>query len=199
MACVALKLRYWPGLEDAGRAELAEVGVTVAAALAPAESFCGPVLAPPDGGTGDIGVAAAAIVELPDDPFALPGTGGAGPTEETVGETAGGGGEGDAPPEALAATPSLTPAKEAAPIPATALAVVVIAPASVIIVLPTSPRTIRLAMNGISKIEIEKTLAVSARRIIWLDPTKLFRTPLAESTALTLERFTADIRTCRTA
>jgi hypothetical protein len=37
---------------------------------------------------------------------------------------------------------------------------------TVIIVLPTSPRTMRLAMNGINAIESEKILAVRARRII---------------------------------
>jgi len=36
----------------------------------------------------------------------------------------------------------------------------------VIMVLPTSPRTMRLAMNGMSAIEKEKMPAVSARRII---------------------------------
>jgi hypothetical protein len=72
---------------------------------------------------------------------------------------------------------------------------VVTALSIVIIVLPTSPRTTRLAMKGISAIEKEKMLAVSARRIIWLEPTKLFRTPFAPSTASMLDRFTADMRT----
>ena len=88
---------------------------------------------------------------------------------------------------------------DAAANPATALAAVVMAPTMVIIVLPTSPRTMRLEMNGMSAIEKEKMLAVSAKRIIWLDPTKLFSTPFAPSTALMLPRFTAEIRTCRTA
>ena len=65
----------------------------------------------------------------------------------------------------------------------------------VIIVLPTSPRTMRLAMNGINAIEKEKILAVSARSIISFEPTKLFRTPFAPSTAFMLDRFTADMRT----
>jgi len=78
---------------------------------------------------------------------------------------------------------------------ATVLAVVVSAVITVIIVLPTSPRTIRLAMNGTKAIETENKIAVIARRIIWLDPTKLFRTPLALSTALMLARFTADMST----
>jgi hypothetical protein len=91
------------------------------------------------------------------------------------------------------------PLNDAAAKPATVLAVVVIALTIVIIVLPTSPRTIRLAMNGIKAIDSEKILAVRAKSIIWLEPTKLFRTPFALRTAFTLERFTADIRTCRIA
>ena len=46
------------------------------------------------------------------------------------------------------------------------LAVVVMALTNVIMVLPTSPRTMRLAMNGINAIEREKMLAVRASRII---------------------------------
>ncbi len=84
---------------------------------------------------------------------------------------------------------------DAAASPATALAVVVMALTSVIMVLPTSPRTSRLAINGINAIESEKRLAVSARSIIWLEPTKLFRTPFAFRTAFMLERFTADMST----
>ena len=152
-------------------------------------------------GVGDIDVDATATGEAPDDPFAPAGIGAADrPREATDWRTAAdGGGGGDAPPLAPATAPSPTPTNEAAAIPATALAVVVIALTSVIMVLPTSPRTMRLAMNGISTIENEKMLAVSARRIIWLDPTKLFRTPLALSTASMLDRFTADMRTCRIA
>ena len=101
------------------------------------------------------------------------------------------------PPEvcAVAAAPALVPAKDAAHMvvaPATADAAVL---ASVIIVLPTSPRTMRLAINGISAMESEKRLAVRARSIISLEPTKLFKTPLALSTASMLERLTADIKT----
>ena len=91
------------------------------------------------------------------------------------------------------------PLNDAAAKPATSLAVVVMALTTVIIVLPTSPRTMRLAMNGINAIESEKILAVMARSIISLEPTKLFRTPLAPRTAFMLERFTADMRTCRIA
>jgi hypothetical protein len=78
---------------------------------------------------------------------------------------------------------------------AATLAAAVMVLTIVIIVLPTSPRTMRLAMNGINAIEKEKMLAVSARSIISLEPTKLFRTPLAPSTAFMLDRFTADMRT----
>jgi hypothetical protein len=70
---------------------------------------------------------------------------------------------------------------------------------TVIMVLPTSPRTMRLAMKGIKAIDSEKMLAVNARSIISLEPTKLFRTPFAVRTALMLERFTADMRTWRIA
>jgi hypothetical protein len=62
--------------------------------------------------------------------------------------------------------PSPAPTNEAVAMPATILAALVIALMSVIIVLPTSPRTIRLAMNGMSMIENENMLAVSARSII---------------------------------
>ena len=84
---------------------------------------------------------------------------------------------------------------EAAANPATTLAVVVIAFTMVIIVLPTSPRTMRLAMNGIKAIESEKMLVVNARSTISLEPTKLFRTPFELRTASMLYRFTADMRT----
>lgn len=154
-------------------------------------------LVSPDGGVGDIDVDVAAADEVPDDPFAPTGIGAADcPRELKAGAPAGeGGGAGDAPPLAPATAPSPAPTNEAAAMPATVVAVVVIALTRVIIVLPTSPRTIRLAMKGISTIENEKILAVSARRIIWLEPTKLFRTPLAFSTESMLDRFTADIRT----
>jgi hypothetical protein len=69
------------------------------------------------------------------------------------------------------------------------------APTIVIIVLPTSPRTMRLAMEGINAIEMENRTLASARSIIWLDPMKLLRTPFAFSTAFMLPRFTADIST----
>src|SRR5579864_875110 len=113
-----------------------------------------------------------------------------------------GGGGGAAPPPAAAweaSAPSPIPLKDPAAKPTTVLAVVVIALTIVIIVLPTSPRTIRLAMKGIKAIDSEKILAVRARSIIWLEPTKLFRTPFALRTALMLERFTADMRTWRIA
>ena len=102
---------------------------------------------------------------------------------------------GVAPPAAAAAAPCPTPAIDALAKPVTTPAVVVMALTTVVIVLPTSPRTMRLAMKGISAIEREKMLAVSASRIIWLEPTKLFRTPFAPSTALMLDRFTADMST----
>src|SRR6266853_250904 len=103
------------------------------------------------------------------------------------------------PPLGTAALTPLIALKDPAAKPATVLAVVVIALTIVIIVLPTSPRTIRLAMNGIKAIDSEKILAVRARSIIWLEPTKLFRTPFALRTAFMLERFTADMRTWRIA
>ena len=157
-------------------------------------------LVPPDGMSGDIDVEATAAVEAPDDPFVPVGSGAADcPRDAAAGAPAEGGGAGDAPPAAPATAPSPAPTNEAAAMPATALAVVVIVLKSVIMVLPTSPRTMRLAMNGMSTIENEKMLAVSARRIIWLDPTKLLRTPLAFSMVSMLDRFTADMRTCRIA
>jgi len=87
------------------------------------------------------------------------------------------------------------PLIDAAAKPATVLAVVVMALTTVIIVLPTSPRTMRLAINGIRAMDSEKMLAVRARSIISLEPTKLFRTPFALRTAFMLERFTAVMRT----
>lgn len=110
---------------------------------------------------------AAATVEAPEGPFVPTGSGAADCAREaTAGAPAAAGAEGDAPPLAPAMAPSPAPTNDAAAIPATALAVVVIALRSVIIVLPTSPRTIRLAMKGMRTIEKEKMLAVSARRII---------------------------------
>lgn len=99
----------------------------------------------------------------------------------------------DAEPPATpaAAAPCATPMAMAAAV----LAVVVRAVSRVIIVLPTSPRTIRLAINGTRAMDTENRIAVIARRIIWLDPTKLSRTLLALSTALMLPRFTADMST----
>ena len=153
-------------------------------------------------GAGAIDVEVIAAAEEPpsDDP----------PAETEAGRVAleppgGGGGRGAddavaAPPPAWeASAPSPTPMNEAAANLAALLAAMVIVPIMVSIVLPTSPRTTRLAMNGISAIAKEKMLAVSARRIIWLEPTKLLSTPFAPSTALMLPRFTAEISTCKTA
>jgi hypothetical protein len=53
-------------------------------------------------------------------------------------------------------------------------------------VFPTSPRTSRLAMKGITTIAIEKSTLTAPKRTIWLDPTNAFRTPFPFRTAFTL-------------
>ena len=147
------------------------------------------------GATGDMGTPASAlklVAALPED--------GAEVKADDAGNAIAGGSDdegGAEPPEvcAVAAAPALAPAKDAAAMlvaPPTAPATVL---ASVIIVLPTSPRTMRLAINGIRAIESEKRLAVRASSIISLEPTKLFKTPLALRTASMLDRLTADINT----
>ena len=198
-ACGTLNPRYWPGLDEARQGE-ADGGTS------PLLLFEGAALGLLVGaaGSGDGAIEVeviAAVGEAPsDDPPAETGAGRA--AREPPG---GGGGGGDddavAPPPAAweASAPSPTPMNEAAANLAALLAAMVIAPIMVNIVLPRSPRTTRLAMNGISAIAKEKMLAVSARRIIWIEPTKLLSTPFAPSTALMLPRFTAEMSTCRTA
>src|SRR5438445_12051039 len=135
-----------------------------------------------EGGVGGIDPSAAVAAPPPEDPLA----------------SSRGGGDGAAPPPAPACeatAPSPTPTNDAAARLATAPAAAVMVPTSVSIVLPTSPRTMRLAMNGINAIEKDNMPAVSARSIISLEPTKLFSTPFAPSTAFMLDRFTADMRT----
>lgn len=138
--------------------------------------------------------ASVAVSKLPLDEALEPATSGA-----DAAKLAAAGGA--APPAVawVAAAPWPIPTTVALARPATVLAAVVMALTTVIIVLPTSPLTMRLAINGISAIEREKILAVRASSIIWLDPTKLFSTPFEPRTALMLERFTADMRTCRIA
>jgi hypothetical protein len=119
----------------------------------------------------------------------------AGGDAKAGGSDDGGGAE---PPEVCApaaAAPALAPANDPAAMVVALPSVAATALASVIIVLPTSPRTMRLAMNGIRAMESEKRLAVRARSIISLEPIKLFRTPLALRTASMLDRLTADIKT----
>src|SRR6185437_10598024 len=195
-----LNPRYWPGLDEARQGEAQEEA-------SPLPLFEGAALASPVGaagsGAGAVEVEVMAAGEEPrsDDPP---------PAKTEAGEAArefpagGGGGGGEdaaapAPPAWDASTPSPTPTNEAAANLAALLAAMVMAPIMVSIVLPMSPRTTRLAMNGINAMAKEKMLAVSASRIIWLEPTKLLSTPLAPSTALMLPRFTAEMSTCRTA
>lgn len=66
-------------------------------------------------------------------------------------------------------------------------------------VFPTSPRTILLAMKGISAIAIENRMLTAPNRTIWLDPTNALRTPFPPSTAFTLFICKAVIRTCKIA
>src|SRR5262249_25559182 len=134
----------------------------------------------------------AAARPLPDVPI---GTVAAAPAHKSPAGGGGGGGGSPPPADRAASAPSPTPTKDAAARLATAPAAVGTAPTSASIVLPTSPRTMRLATRGINAIEKEKMPAVSARSIISLEPTKLFSTPFAPSTAFMLDRFTADIKT----
>jgi len=66
-------------------------------------------------------------------------------------------------------------------------------------VLPTSPRTIRLATNGISAMAMENNTLTAPKRTIWLDPTNALRTPFPPNTALMLFICNAVIRTWRIA
>jgi hypothetical protein len=66
-------------------------------------------------------------------------------------------------------------------------------------VLPTSPRTIRLAINGMKAMAIENTMLAIARRITSPEPKKLFIMPFAFNTALRLPMFTAVISAWRIA
>jgi hypothetical protein len=66
-------------------------------------------------------------------------------------------------------------------------------------VLPTSPRTSRLARNGINAIAMENRMLTAPKRIIWLEPTNALRTPFPLSTAFTLFICKAVIRTWRIA
>jgi hypothetical protein len=74
------------------------------------------------------------------------------------------------------------------------LAAVTTVPTITSIVLPTSPRTIRLAINGMRAMEIENTMLARARRITWPETKKLFRMLFAFNTALILPMFTAVMR-----
>src|SRR5258707_3914385 len=148
------------------------------------------------GADGDMGIPASALAAL----AALP-EGGAEVKANAAGDAIAGGsddGGGAEPPEVCvpaAAARRRAPANDPAAMVVALPSVVATALASVIIVLPTSPRTMRLAMNGIKAMESEKRLAVRAKRIISLEPTKLFSTPFALSTASMLDRLTADIKT----
>ena len=167
MACGMFNPRYWPGLEKERPAETEEgaedaVVVAAEASLSPPVDTAAltPLIALPDGGVGDIDVDAMAAAAAP--------PAGIGADEAIAPSPAGDGGAGAAPPAAAceASAPSPTPLNDAAAKPATVLAVVVMALTIVIIVLPTSPRTMRLAMNGIKAIDSEKILAVRASSII---------------------------------
>ena len=202
-----MKPLYWPGLEKERAAETEEGAgdaVVVAEEASPSPPLgtaaLPPLVALPDGGVGDIDVDTMAAAATPPTGDTL-APAGIGADDAIVPSPAADGGAGATPPPAAceASAPSPTPLNDAAAKPATVLAVVVIALTTVIIVLPTSPRTMRLAMNGIKAIDSEKILAVRARSIIWLEPTKLFRTPFALRTAFMLERFTADMSTWRIA
>jgi hypothetical protein len=87
------------------------------------------------------------------------------------GPAAGGGGA----PSDVSALPAATPSPPAKASPdATALAVTAVL-TTVINVLPISPRTIRLAMKGISAIMIDNNRLARLMTIIWLEPEKAFR------------------------
>src|SRR5260370_8947624 len=112
------------------------------------------------GAGGDMGIAAGALGAL----AALP-EGGAEVKANAAGDAIAGGsddGGGAEPPEVCvpaAAAPALAPANDPAAMVVALPSAVATALASVIIVLPTSPRTMRLAMNGIRAVESETRLA----------------------------------------
>ena len=181
---------YPPAAAGGAGVSAAPVAADALVSLVPSGAPLGP-LHPGALGSGAIeeAVIAGASPPLPVPPE---GVGGAEGLPSGGAEAAAAGG-GAAPPTAV----SPAPAPSVAPmiVDAARLAVVAAAPTSANIVLPTSPRTIRLAMNGIKAMDTENRHAVMARSIIWLEPTKLFRTPFAFKTELMLLRFTADMRT----
>src|SRR5579863_4173021 len=77
---------------------------------------------------------------------------------------------------------------------ADSLAALTTVPTITSIVVPTSPRTILLAMKGMSAIEIENRMLARAKRSTCPEPQKLFRMPLEFSTALRLPILTAVMR-----
>lgn len=189
MAWAKLNPRNEPGWLAEGRDETEGGGETGAAVVVVAGTVpTAGVIDPALGAVGGRGAEPLAGAAPPAPEVPVRGGGGGGGGDATVGAA-------DAPEAEPPAAPAAAPCPAPMAIAATVLAAVVSAVSTVIIVLPTSPRTIRLAMNGTRAIEMENKIAVIASRIIWLEPTKLFRTPLALSTALMLDRFTADMST----
>ena len=106
MAWGMLKPRYWPGLEKERPVETEEgAGDAVdvaeeASLLSPLDmAALPPLIAPPDGGVGDIDVEAMAVVAATPIGDALP-PGATGADDAAVPSPAGGGGGGAAPPPA---------------------------------------------------------------------------------------------------
>ena len=181
---------YPPAAADGAGVSAAPVAADALVSLLPSSVPLGP-LHPGALGSGAI---EEAVIPGPSPTLPVPpeGVGGADELPSGGAEAAAAGG-GAAPPTAVSPAPA--PSDAPMIVDAARLAVVTAAPTSANIVLPTSPRTIRLAMNGIKAMDTEKRHAVMARSIIWLEPTKLFRTPFAFKTELMLLRFTADMRT----
>ena len=122
MACGMLKPRYWPGLENEPPVETEEgagdaVVVADEASLLSPLDMAGllPLIAPPEGGVGDIDVDAMAAVAATPTGGAVPPAA-IGADEAAVASPAGGGGDGAALPPAAreANTPSPTPLNDAA-------------------------------------------------------------------------------------
>lgn len=161
MAWGMLNPRYWPGRLKArhgdGEADGEDEGIGEAK-VSPASL---PLGAAGVGETEEEDVAATPA-PLPEAPI---GSGGA-DDAITRPPPAGGGAGAPSLADRPANAPSPTPTNDAAAKLAAAPAAAAMVPTIVNMVLPTSPRTTRLAMNGMSAIENEKMVAVSARRII---------------------------------
>ena len=165
--CATLKVRLPRGVvypsagADGAGVAAAAVAADALVSLLPSGVPLGPFH---PGALGSGAIEEAVIAEArPPLPVPPEGVGGADGLPSGGAEAAAEGG-GAAPP--AAASPAAAPSVAPMIVDAARLAVVAAAPTSANIVLPTSPRTIRPAINGIRAMERENKQAVRAKSII---------------------------------